>query len=65
MTETSEQTTMPSGLLNTGATLSYGKVDGSFIATGKQSNKVFQMPAGYTARATEVKLLQHLVWESA
>ena len=40
--ETNRGTTS-SGILDTGATLSCGQEDGPFIATGKQSNKVFQI----------------------
>ena len=64
-TVTNKQTTITSGILNTGVTSSCGNEDGSFVATGKQSNKIFQIPTGCTARATEVKLLQHNIREPA
>ena len=57
--------TIPSGILDTGATSSCSHEDSPFIAIGDKSNKIFQMPTGHTTQATEVKLLQHKVRDPA
>ena len=57
--------TVPSGIVDSGATSSCGKVSDPFIHTGELSHKQFQFPMGQVVPATEIEKLLHDVREPA
>ena len=56
---------IPYGIADSGASSTVGQINDPFDETNKKSNKIFQMPTGNLAPASEVKHLKHDVRDPA
>ena len=57
--------TIPSGVKDSGATSTCGKLGNPFIQTNRKSSKIFNMPTGIQTPAGDVALLHHKLREPA